>query len=77
MNNRPFWGALPGISSTVAVAMVLPLTLTMSQAPAVLTLLAVSAGSVYDGSISAILINTLGTPQSAATCFDGCLSRHR
>jgi putative tricarboxylic transport membrane protein len=64
-------GALPGIGSTVAVAMVLPFTLTMSQAPAVLTLLAVYAGSVYGGSISAILINTPGTPQSAATCFDG------
>ena len=64
-------GALPGIGSTVAVAMVLPFTLGMSQAPAVLLLLAVYAGSVYGGSISAILINTPGTPQSAATCLDG------
>lgn len=64
-------GALPGIGSTVAVAMILPFTLTMSQAPAVLLLLAIYAGSVYGGSISAILINTPGTPQSAATCFDG------
>ena len=64
-------GAMPGIGSTVAVAMVLPFTLGMSQAPAVLLLLAVYAGSVYGGSISAILINTPGTPQSAATCFDG------
>jgi len=64
-------GALPGIGSTVAVAMVLPFTLTMDQAPAVLTLLSIYAGSVYGGSISAILINTPGTPQSAATCFDG------
>jgi putative tricarboxylic transport membrane protein len=64
-------GALPGIGSTVAVAMVLPFTLSMSQAPAVLMLLAVYAGSVYGGSVSAILINTPGTPQSAATCFDG------
>lgn len=64
-------GALPGIGSTVAVAMVLPFTLTMDQSPAILTLLAVYAGSVYGGSISAILINTPGTPQSAATCFDG------
>jgi putative tricarboxylic transport membrane protein len=64
-------GALPGIGSTVAVAMILPFTLTMSQAPAILLLLAVYAGSVYGGSISAILINTPGTPQSAATCLDG------
>jgi putative tricarboxylic transport membrane protein len=64
-------GALPGIGSTVAVAMILPFTLSMSQAPAILLLLAIYAGSVYGGSISAILINTPGTPQSAATCLDG------
>lgn len=64
-------GAMPGIGSTVAVAIVLPFTLSMSQAPAIILLLAVYAGSVYGGSISAILINTPGTPQSAATCMDG------
>ncbi|MEO0388355.1 MAG: tripartite tricarboxylate transporter permease [Pseudomonadota bacterium] len=64
-------GAIPGIGSTVAVAMVLPFTLSMGQAPAIILLLAVYAGSVYGGSISAILINTPGTPQSAATCLDG------
>jgi len=64
-------GALPGIGSTVAVAMILPFTLTMSQAPAILLLIAIYAGSVYGGSVSAILINTPGTPQSAATCLDG------
>lgn len=64
-------GAMPGIGSTVAVAIVLPFTLTMSQAPAIILLLAVYAGSVYGGSIAAILINTPGTPQSAATCLDG------
>ena len=64
-------GAMPGIGSTVAVAIVLPFTLAMTQAPAILLLLSVYAGSVYGGSISAILINTPGTPQSAATCFDG------
>ena len=55
----------------VAVAIVLPFTLTMGQAPAIILLLAVYAGSVYGGSIAAILINTPGTPQSAATCLDG------
>ena len=64
-------GAMPGIGATVAVAIVLPFTLTMSQAPAIILLLAVYAGSVYGGSIAAILINTPGTPQSAATCLDG------
>jgi len=43
----------------------------MSQDPAIILLLAVYAGSVYGGSIAAILINTPGTPQSAASCLDG------
>lgn len=64
-------GALPGIGSTVAVAMILPFTLSMDQTPAILLLIAIYAGSVYGGSVSAILINTPGTPQSAATCLDG------
>lgn len=64
-------GALPGIGSTVAVALVLPFTLSMEQAPAIILLLAVYAGSVYGGSISAILINTPGTPAGAATVMDG------
>ncbi|MEM7488000.1 MAG: tripartite tricarboxylate transporter permease [Pseudomonadota bacterium] len=64
-------GAMPGIGSTVAVALVLPFTLTMDQAPAIILLLAVYAGSVYGGSISAILINTPGTPAAAATVLDG------
>jgi len=64
-------GALPGIGSTVAVAIILPFTLGMGQIPAILLVLAIYAGSVYGGSISAILINTPGTPQSAATCLDG------
>jgi len=51
--------------------MILPFTLTMSQAPAILLLIAIYAGSVYGGSVSAVLINTPGTPQSAATCLDG------
>ncbi|MEX0732694.1 MAG: tripartite tricarboxylate transporter permease [Aquisalimonadaceae bacterium] len=64
-------GALPGIGSVVAITMVLPFTYTMGQVPAVAMVLAVYCASVYGGSISAILINTPGTPQSAATTLDG------
>lgn len=64
-------GALPGIGSTVAVAVAVPFTFEMSPGLAILALVGVYAGSVYGGSISAILINTPGTVQSAATCFDG------
>ncbi len=64
-------GALPGLGSVVALTVCLPFTFTMEQVPAITLLLGVYCGSVYGGSISAILINTPGTPQSAATCFDG------
>jgi len=64
-------GALPGLGSVVALTICLPFTFSMDQVPAISLLLGVYCGSVYGGSVSAILINTPGTPQSAATCFDG------
>lgn len=64
-------GALPGLGSVLAITICLPFTYSMGQVPAIAMILAVYCGSVYGGSISAILINTPGTPQSAATCFDG------
>ncbi len=64
-------GALPGLGSVVAITIVLPFTFSMGQVPAVMLVLAVYCASVYGGSISAILINTPGTPQSAATVLDG------
>jgi len=64
-------GVLPGVGSVLALTVVLPFTFSMGQVPSVVLLLAVYCGSVYGGSVSAILINTPGTPQSAATCLDG------
>ncbi len=64
-------GVLPGLGSVVGITMVLPFTITMAQIPSVALMLGVYCGSVYGGSITAILINTPGTPASAATCFDG------
>lgn len=64
-------GVLPGLGSVVGITMVLPFTFTMPQAPSLALMLGVYCGSVYGGSISAIVINTPGTPQAAATTFDG------
>jgi putative tricarboxylic transport membrane protein len=64
-------GVLPGLGSVVGITMVLPFTLTMGQMPAVAVLLGIYCGSVYGGSITAIVINTPGTPQAAATALDG------
>lgn len=64
-------GALPGLGSVLGITLCLPFTFTMSNVTAISLLVGVYAGSVYGGSISAILLNTPGTPASAATCFDG------
>ncbi|WP_371056780.1 tripartite tricarboxylate transporter permease [Rhodosalinus sp. K401] len=64
-------GAMPGLGSVLAITLALPLTFVMSPEPSIALLLGLYAGSVYGGSLSAILINTPGTPQAAATVFDG------
>ena len=64
-------GCLPGLTATMGVALVLPLTFGMSAVPAILLLIGVYVGAIYGGSISAVLLNTPGTPASAATTLDG------
>ena len=64
-------GALPGLTGTMAMALLLPLTYGLSSIPGMMLLLGVYCGGIYGGSITAILINTPGTPASAATSLDG------
>ncbi len=64
-------GALPGISSTMCVTLLLPFTFAMEPSVGILLLMAIYTSAVYGGSISAILINTPGTGSSAATALDG------
>ncbi|MBA1148876.1 tripartite tricarboxylate transporter permease [Ectothiorhodospiraceae bacterium WFHF3C12] len=64
-------GALPGLGSVLAITMALPLTFVLGQGASIALLLGLYCGSVYGGSISAILLNTPGTPQAAATGLDG------
>lgn len=64
-------GALPGLTSTMGVALLLPITYGMDATVGIVMLLGIYCGSVYGGSISAILLNTPGTPASAATTLDG------
>ena len=65
------FGALPGFTGTMGIAVMLPLTFTMRPTSALILLGALFCGSMYGGSISAILINTPGTPAAAATVLDG------
>lgn len=64
-------GALPGLTATMGVALVLPLTFGMRVEAGMLLLLGTYVGAIYGGSISAILLKTPGTPASAATAIDG------
>lgn len=66
-----FLGALPGIGPPLAVTLILPLIFGLDPITGIIAMLGVFNGSVYGGSISAILINIPGTPGSVATCFDG------
>lgn len=64
-------GAMPGLSSTMATALLLPFTLTMEPIPAVSLLAALYCAGTFGGSITAILVNAPGAPPAAATAFDG------
>ena len=66
-----FVGAMPGLSATMAIAILLPLTFTMPTATGISMLAALYMGAMYGGSIAAILIRTPGTPAAAATILDG------
>jgi putative tricarboxylic transport membrane protein len=64
-------GALPGLTATMAIALLSSLTFTLPPSDAILILIAVYVGAIYGGSRTAILLNIPGTPASAATCLDG------
>lgn len=64
-------GATPGISPTLAVALLIPFTFTMGATPGLILLGAVYSGAVTGGAIAAILINVPGAPANIATLFDG------
>jgi putative tricarboxylic transport membrane protein len=66
-----FGGALPGISPSIAMALLLPFTYGMEPVSAVVLLASVYVGAEYGGSIPAILIRTPGTNSAAATTLDG------
>ncbi|AQS50136.1 C4-dicarboxylate ABC transporter permease (plasmid) [Thioclava nitratireducens] len=64
-------GALPGLSSSMAVALLLPFTIYLDPIPAIAMLASLYCAGTFGGSITAILINAPGAPPAAATAFDG------
>ncbi len=64
-------GAVPGLTSTMAIGLLIPLTFTFSKVSAFILLLGIYCGAIYGGSITAILMNLPGTPTAAVTAIDG------
>lgn len=64
-------GALPGFTSTMGVALFIPFSYSMPPATGMIFLVSIYCSSTYGGSISAILINTPGTPSAVITTIDG------
>ncbi len=66
-----FMGAMPGLTGTMGIALVIPLTYAFEPITAFALLLGAYKGALFSGCIPAILINTPGTPAAAATVLDG------
>lgn len=64
-------GATPGLSATVGLALLLPITFTLDPTNGLILMGAFYVGAMYGGSFTAILVNSPGTPSSIATTFDG------
>ena len=65
------WGALPGLSTTMAMGLLIGLSAGMPQDVAICFMLGVYTGSVFGGAISAVLINIPGTPDAVPTMIEG------
>ena len=65
------FGAIPGMTATMAVAVFLPLTYAYDLQTSLILLLGLYVGGISGGLVPAILINIPGTPSSITTCFDG------
>lgn len=64
-------GAIPGLTATMAIALLIPFTFSMNPISGIVMLLAIYASGIYGGGIASILIRTPGTPAAAATVLDG------
>ena len=64
-------GAIPGLSGTLGIALLLPVTFLIPADQSLIMLAGVYAGAVYGGSISAILLNIPGTSAAVITAMEG------
>src|SRR5690625_2641484 len=66
-----FVGVLPGLGATAGMALLLPITATMSLLDAIVLLAGIFYGSMYGSTITSILLNTPGQPASVPMLKDG------
>lgn len=64
-------GAIPGLTDTMAIVLLLPFTYYLGPIPGIAMLMGLSKGGNFGGSLPAILFNIPGTPQAMCTTFDG------
>jgi len=64
-------GSIPGLTATMAIALIVPMTFSLSPIVSIGMLIGAYKGGCFGGSIPAILLNTPGTPAAAATSLDG------
>ncbi|WP_087972404.1 tripartite tricarboxylate transporter permease [Oceanobacillus rekensis] len=72
-----FLGAIPGLTSTMGIALILPVTFYLDPIAGISMLIAMYKGGMFGGSISAILFNAPGTPAAAATALDGYVLKQK
>ena len=64
-------GAIPGINGPMAIALFIPITYYMTPLTAIGFLVGLNKGAFFGGAVSAVLLRTPGTPEAAATSWDG------
>jgi putative tricarboxylic transport membrane protein len=65
------FGAIPGLTATLAISLLVPFTFGLPPIPSMILLLSIYAGGMYGGSITAVTIRTPGAPANAVTVLDG------
>ena len=66
-----FFGAVPGLTSMLAIVLLLPMTYSMSVVPALIMCMGIYMAGIYSGSITAITINIPGAPSNMMTAIEG------
>ena len=70
-------GSVPGLTSSIGIALIVPFTFTMSTVDSIVMLVTLHMATEYAGAIPAILVNTPGVPAAAVTALDGYPMRLR